>query len=325
MCVSRCRMVMSALAVALESGNEGRHSIVEPHLAFLEQHRDPGGRGDDLRERRQVEDRVERHRLGSRHDARDARSPSGRGSDRRGRRARRRRAASSVRCPRGRAFRSVASFATSTWDCATAANDCVGLGVSGRCAWAKADSTSVAISAAARILGIRGWIILCGMIRQARAVATIFALRGALHARRARADRPRRRDRDRRRRPSSQRRDDHRREPRPERRPLSRPPRTPRVGSRCSACGEARGCSRYRHQDSRRPPRAWTFETTQAQSAAPRAAGQRHCAVASRSARRNRRERDSAPHRRRCRAGRGRQHERRHHRVPGTARVRARV
>ena len=51
------------LAVALEAGHVVRHAIVQPDAALLhEQHR-ARRRGDDLGERRRVEDRVERHRL----------------------------------------------------------------------------------------------------------------------------------------------------------------------------------------------------------------------------------------------------------------------
>ena len=57
-----------ALAVALEPGNEGRHRIVQAHAALLDQLHHRRRRRDDLGQRGEVEDRVERHRLGRRHD-----------------------------------------------------------------------------------------------------------------------------------------------------------------------------------------------------------------------------------------------------------------
>ena len=53
-----------AFPVALEAGNEGRHAVAQPDLPFLDQHHHARRRRHDLRERRQIEDRIERHRLG---------------------------------------------------------------------------------------------------------------------------------------------------------------------------------------------------------------------------------------------------------------------
>ena len=94
MCVSRWRMVMSAFAVALEAGDERRHAIAEPESALLDQHHHARRRRHDLGQRREVEDRVERHRLDRRARARGCRSPSGRATCRRARPGRRRPAAS---------------------------------------------------------------------------------------------------------------------------------------------------------------------------------------------------------------------------------------
>ena len=57
-----------SLAVALEARNVGGHTIVEPDPALLDEHHDARRRRDDLGERRQIENRVERHRFGSRHE-----------------------------------------------------------------------------------------------------------------------------------------------------------------------------------------------------------------------------------------------------------------
>ena len=65
--VSRWRMVMSRLAVALEPGHERRDPIAEAQLAALDQHHHAGRRRHHLGERGEVEHRVERHRLDSRH------------------------------------------------------------------------------------------------------------------------------------------------------------------------------------------------------------------------------------------------------------------
>ncbi len=51
-------------AVFGELRNERRDRIGEPHFAFFDQHHHRGRRRDDLRERRQIEDRIERHRFG---------------------------------------------------------------------------------------------------------------------------------------------------------------------------------------------------------------------------------------------------------------------
>ena len=60
-------MVMSRLAVALESRNERRHAIDQAELALLDQHHHARRRRHHLGQRSDVEDRVERHRLGRRH------------------------------------------------------------------------------------------------------------------------------------------------------------------------------------------------------------------------------------------------------------------
>ena len=52
------------LPVPPESLHVSRHAVRQPQAAVLDQRHDRGRRGDDLRQRRQIEDRIERHRLG---------------------------------------------------------------------------------------------------------------------------------------------------------------------------------------------------------------------------------------------------------------------
>ena len=75
MCVSRSRTVTRSLPYFANSGNELRDRIGQPDPALLHQHHHRRRRRDDLRQRRQVEDRVERHRLARRLEARDRRTP----------------------------------------------------------------------------------------------------------------------------------------------------------------------------------------------------------------------------------------------------------
>ena len=56
-------MVMPILPVALEAGDVGRDAIGKPQLSVFNQLHHRGRRGDDLGERGEIEDRVERHRL----------------------------------------------------------------------------------------------------------------------------------------------------------------------------------------------------------------------------------------------------------------------
>ena len=51
------------LPVALEAGDVGRDAIGKPQLSVFNQLHHRGRRGDDLGERGEIEDRVERHRL----------------------------------------------------------------------------------------------------------------------------------------------------------------------------------------------------------------------------------------------------------------------
>ena len=85
---------------------KSRHAIGQPDPAVLDQLHHARRRRHDLGERREVEDRVERHRLGRRLDGAAGRSPSGTRRGRRGRRARPRPAASSPRWPARRAAES---------------------------------------------------------------------------------------------------------------------------------------------------------------------------------------------------------------------------
>ena len=55
-------------AVAFEARDVGGHTIAQSNASLLDQDHDAGGRGDDLGQRGQVEHRVERHRLGVRHE-----------------------------------------------------------------------------------------------------------------------------------------------------------------------------------------------------------------------------------------------------------------
>jgi len=57
-----------ALAVALEAGNIRCHPIAQADAALLDEHHHARRRGDDLGQRRQIEDGVERHRLDRRRD-----------------------------------------------------------------------------------------------------------------------------------------------------------------------------------------------------------------------------------------------------------------
>ena len=99
-CVSRWRIGDVALAVALEARDEDRDAVAQPDPALLHQHHHAGRGRHHLRQRRKIEDRVERHRFEHPAPARGDRTPSGTARDRRGRPGPPRRAASSRRSPR---------------------------------------------------------------------------------------------------------------------------------------------------------------------------------------------------------------------------------
>ena len=60
---------MLAFPVALKAGDEGRNRIVQPDPALIDEDHHARGCRDDFRQRREVEDRVQRHGLRRRNNS----------------------------------------------------------------------------------------------------------------------------------------------------------------------------------------------------------------------------------------------------------------